>query len=62
MINFSKRMFLASLYDKWIRDGETEFTIEYSPVTMITFLQINGMLNEDRVDEYISHYKNVKEE
>lgn len=62
MINFSKRVFLVSLYNEWLEDADPKYTIEDSPVSMITFLYTNGMLNEDKVNEYVSHYKIVKGE
>lgn len=37
-----------------------KYIIEDSPISMITFLHVNGMLNEDKVNEYISNYKIVR--
>ena len=60
MINFSERVFLVSLYNQWLSDADPKYTIEDSPISMITFLYTNGMLNEDKVNEYVSNYKIVK--
>ena len=57
MVNFSKRVFLVSLYNEWLCNADPKYTIEDSPVSMITFLYTNGMLNEDMVNEYISNFR-----
>lgn len=53
MIYFSDRLALAKLYDKWVDDEK----ISRCPETVISFLQISGLLNEEKAETFLDEYE-----
>lgn len=55
MLLFSQRKKLEELFIKWAKENGAAT----SPMNVVAFLQINNLLNEDRVFEFLSEYETV---
>lgn len=53
MIYFNDRLALAKLYDKWVDDEK----ISRCPETVISFLQISGLLNEEKAEAFLDEHE-----
>lgn len=49
MLLFSQRKKLGDLYLEWIKEN----SILDCPLSMVSFMQINGLLNEDKAREML---------
>lgn len=57
MIFFSDRLKLESLFYRWARGHNP--MIKECPSSVISFLQSNGLLNEDKVKEFVKEKTEV---
>ena len=54
MISFLDRMLLANAYRAWIiNKSEKPYYIADEPETFIVFLLSNGLLNEEKIKEFL---------
>lgn len=56
MLIFSKRLALEKLFLKWAKENGAATT----PLNVVTFLQINGLLNEERTEEFLTEQESTK--
>lgn len=53
MIHFSERLAICDLYDIWLGRHPQ---VENNPLSVVTFLQVYGLLNEEEFKKVCSEY------
>ena len=62
-LSFSDRKKLADIFESWTEEIEnaTSFKVARSTEAVITFLQVQGLLNPEQAKQFIREYLNEKE-
>lgn len=62
MLFFSQRRKIAMLFEDWRKKGENGVIAANCPENVLAFLSNNGLLNEEKVQEYLkTHQPNLKD-
>lgn len=62
-LTFSDRKKLADIFESWTEgiENATSFKVARNAEAVITFLQVQGLLNPEQAKQFIKEYLNEKE-
>lgn len=57
MLHFSERIKICLLYEEWRDNASENYTIDDSPISLVTFLMRHHLINEEAMHRYLANYK-----